>query len=320
MLSALCIRRPVMTILVMVSFVIAGLFGYKQLPVAAVPRVDFPTIQVTAQLPGASPETMASSVASILERQFSTIAGVTTMTSTSSLGNTSIVAAVRPQPRHRRRGARRAVGDLLGAAPPAARDADAAQLPQGQPGRLADHVPGAELDAGAAVRHRRLRQSRDPAAHLDPAGRRAGADLRHPEICRARARRPRPARRARADAARSCRPPSSTPTRTKPVGAIADERQNLDPRRHRADHQGGRLHAGDRDLAERRAGAHLRRRHGDRQRRERQDRELARTARAPSCSPSSASPTPTPSRWSTRSRRCCRRSRPSCRPASTSRC
>src|SRR5476649_2684863 len=90
-ISALCIRRPVMTILVMASFVIAGLFGFKQLPVAAVPRVDFPTIQVQAQLPGASPETMASSVASILERQFSNIAGVTAMTSTSSLGNTSIV-------------------------------------------------------------------------------------------------------------------------------------------------------------------------------------------------------------------------------------
>ncbi len=91
MLSALCIRRPVMTILVMLSFVIAGAFAYKELPVAAIPRVDFPTIQVTAQLPGASPETMASSIASILERQFSTIAGVTAMTSTSSLGNTNIV-------------------------------------------------------------------------------------------------------------------------------------------------------------------------------------------------------------------------------------
>ena len=90
-ISELCIRRPVMTILVMASFVIAGIFGYKNLPVAAVPRVDFPTIQVQAQLPGASPETMASSVASILERQFSNIAGVTAMTSTSSLGNTSIV-------------------------------------------------------------------------------------------------------------------------------------------------------------------------------------------------------------------------------------
>jgi hydrophobe/amphiphile efflux-1 (HAE1) family protein len=90
-MSAICIRRPVMTILVMASFIIAGIFGFKQLPVAAVPRVEFPTIQVQAQLPGASPETMAASVASILERQFSNIAGVTAMTSTSSLGNTSIV-------------------------------------------------------------------------------------------------------------------------------------------------------------------------------------------------------------------------------------
>ena len=90
-LSAVCIRRPVMTILVMASFVIAGMFGYKQLPVAAIPRVDFPTIQVSAQLPGASPETMAASVASILERQFATIAGVSSMTSTSYLGATSIV-------------------------------------------------------------------------------------------------------------------------------------------------------------------------------------------------------------------------------------
>ena len=57
-----------MTILVMASFVIAGLFGYKQLPVAAVPRVDFPTIKVSAQLPGASPDTMATSVATPLEQ------------------------------------------------------------------------------------------------------------------------------------------------------------------------------------------------------------------------------------------------------------
>jgi multidrug efflux pump subunit AcrB len=54
-MSAICIRRPVMTILVMASFIIAGIFGYKNLPIAAVPRVDFPTIQVQAQLPGASP-------------------------------------------------------------------------------------------------------------------------------------------------------------------------------------------------------------------------------------------------------------------------
>ncbi|MDB5559394.1 MAG: efflux transporter permease subunit [Enterovirga sp.] len=91
MISEICIRRPVMTILVMIAIVAAGLFGYRQLPVAAVPRVDFPTIQVSASLPGASPETMAASVASILEKQFSTISGVATMTSTSILGQTSIV-------------------------------------------------------------------------------------------------------------------------------------------------------------------------------------------------------------------------------------
>jgi hydrophobe/amphiphile efflux-1 (HAE1) family protein len=91
MLSELCIRRPVMTILLMVSFVAAGLFAYRNLPVAAVPRVDFPTINVSASLPGASPETMASSVASVLEKRFSTIADVTSMSSTSTLGNTSIV-------------------------------------------------------------------------------------------------------------------------------------------------------------------------------------------------------------------------------------
>src|SRR5262245_32944138 len=91
MISAVCIRRPVMTLLVMASFIIAGAFRYPELPVAALPPLDLPPIHVRAHLPGASPETMAASVASILERQFSTIAGVTAMTSTSSLGNTSIV-------------------------------------------------------------------------------------------------------------------------------------------------------------------------------------------------------------------------------------
>ena len=89
-LPELCIRRPVMTILLMVMFVAAGLFAYRLLPVAAVPRVDFPTISVSASLPGASPETMASSVASILERQFSTVAGLSSMSSTSRLGESSI--------------------------------------------------------------------------------------------------------------------------------------------------------------------------------------------------------------------------------------
>ena len=89
-LPELCIRRPVMTTLLMLAFVIFGLFSYRLLPVAAIPRVDFPTIVVNAQLPGASPETMASSVATPLERQFSTIAGLDSMVSSSGQGVTSI--------------------------------------------------------------------------------------------------------------------------------------------------------------------------------------------------------------------------------------
>ncbi len=84
------IRRPVMTSLVMLAILIFGIFGYRYLAVSDLPNVDFPTIQVSAGLPGASPDTMASSVATPLEKQFTTIAGLDSMTSTSSLGNTSI--------------------------------------------------------------------------------------------------------------------------------------------------------------------------------------------------------------------------------------
>jgi HAE1 family hydrophobic/amphiphilic exporter-1 len=90
MISELCIRRPVMTTLVMIAVLLTGVFGYRLLPVAALPRVDMPTIQVSASLPGASPEIMASSVATPLERQFSTIAGVNSITSISGQGSTSI--------------------------------------------------------------------------------------------------------------------------------------------------------------------------------------------------------------------------------------
>jgi len=85
-----CIGRPVMTTLLMMAFVIFGLFSYRLLPVAALPRVDFPTIVVTANLAGASPESMASSVATPLERQFSNIAGLASIVSISGQGVTSI--------------------------------------------------------------------------------------------------------------------------------------------------------------------------------------------------------------------------------------
>jgi HAE1 family hydrophobic/amphiphilic exporter-1 len=89
-LPELCIRRPVMTTLMMVSLIVTGVFGYRLLAVAALPRVDFPTINIAAQLPGASPETMAASVATPIERQLATIAGITSMTSSSAAGATSI--------------------------------------------------------------------------------------------------------------------------------------------------------------------------------------------------------------------------------------
>jgi len=88
--SRLFIQRPITTTLVMAGIVLFGIIGYRALPVSDLPNVDYPTIQVTASLLGASPETMASSVATPLERQFSTIAGLNIVSSTSTLGNTQI--------------------------------------------------------------------------------------------------------------------------------------------------------------------------------------------------------------------------------------
>jgi len=89
-MSELFIQRPITTTLIMAGIVLFGLIGYRALPVSDLPNVDYPTIQVTAELPGGSPETMASSVATPLERQFSTIAGLNVVSSTSTLGNTQI--------------------------------------------------------------------------------------------------------------------------------------------------------------------------------------------------------------------------------------
>jgi len=90
MSTDLFIRRPVMTTLLMAGLLVFGIMAYRLLPVSDLPNIDFPTIQVTASLPGASPDTMASAVATPLEKQFSTIAGIDSMTSTSALGTTQI--------------------------------------------------------------------------------------------------------------------------------------------------------------------------------------------------------------------------------------
>ena len=89
-ISAPFLRRPIATSLLAAAVLLAGAAAFVQLPVAPLPRVDFPTLAVSANLPGASPETMASAVATPLERRFGRIAGLTEMTSTSSLGSTQL--------------------------------------------------------------------------------------------------------------------------------------------------------------------------------------------------------------------------------------
>src|SRR5947207_2086986 len=89
-LSALFIKRPVTTTLIMLGVLVFGVLAYRLLPVSDLPVVDFPTISVSAGLPGASPETMASAVALPLEKQFTTISGLDSMNSTSSQGSTNI--------------------------------------------------------------------------------------------------------------------------------------------------------------------------------------------------------------------------------------
>src|SRR6202167_1034640 len=85
------IRRPIMTTLVMAAILLFGTLGYRSLAVSDLPNVDYPTIQVSANLPGANPDTMAAAVATPLEKQFTTIPGISQITSTSSLGSTTIV-------------------------------------------------------------------------------------------------------------------------------------------------------------------------------------------------------------------------------------
>ena len=89
-ISEICIRRPIATSLLMAALALVGVMAFPLLPVAPLPQVDFPTIQVSASLPGASADTMAATVASPLERRFGQISGVTQITSTSVLGSTSI--------------------------------------------------------------------------------------------------------------------------------------------------------------------------------------------------------------------------------------
>ena len=127
-IAEMFIRRPVMTTLLSLAIVFFGIMAYRLLPVSDLPNVDFPTIVVSASLPGASPDTMASSIATPLEKQFSTIAGLDSMTSTSILGGTNITLQFTLCAQYRCGRAGRAVGDRCDAGAASARDAESAVL------------------------------------------------------------------------------------------------------------------------------------------------------------------------------------------------
>ena len=162
-ITELFIRRPVMTALVMMGILLFGIAGYRSLPVSDLPNIDFPTLQVQANLPGASPETMAASVATILERQFSTVPGLDSMTSSSVRGNTSITMQF-------------VLDRNIDAASQDTQNAIAAvvrRLPlnmpaptigaKGEPGRPAHPLHGSELANHFAARGRRVRRDHDRA-------------------------------------------------------------------------------------------------------------------------------------------------------------
>ncbi len=146
------ISRPVMTTLVMLGIVLFGIAGYRALPVSDLPNVDFPTLQVYANLPGASPETMAASVATPLERQFSTIPGLDSMTSSSSRGSTNVTLQFCAGALAGCRRTRRAIGHRRRAAATTARHAQPADLPKGESGRPAHPQPFPQLPHPTALR------------------------------------------------------------------------------------------------------------------------------------------------------------------------
>lgn len=142
---ALFIYRPVATILLSVAITLCGILGFRMLPVAPLPQVDFPVIMVSASLPGASPETMASSVATPLERSLGRIAGVSEMTSSSSLGSTRIILQFDFD--RDINGAARDVpgGDQRRAKSATQRDAQPSDLSQSEPVGCANYDPHADI-------------------------------------------------------------------------------------------------------------------------------------------------------------------------------
>ena len=195
-LSALFIKRPITTTLITLGIVVFGVMSYRLLPVADLPAIDFPTISVNASLPGASPETMASAVALPLEKQFSTISGLTSMNSTNMQGTTNITLQFDLS--RNIDAAAQDVQTMIARATrqlPAA-DAVAADVLQSEPRRLSGHAARDALADASAVDGERIRRLERLAAHLHGERRRAGQCIRTAEVRRPHRRRPAKALRA----------------------------------------------------------------------------------------------------------------------------
>ncbi len=175
------ILRPVATSLLMVGMLLAGVVAYRQLPVSALPQVDYPTIQVLTFYPGASPDVMASSVTAPLERQFGQVPGLKQMTSTSSDGSSVITLQFALDLNIDV--AEQEVQAAINAARhlPAARPAEPADLQQDQSGRRADPHAGAHLEDAAAVEGGRPGRHAAGAEDLAAPGRRPGQHQRRAE-------------------------------------------------------------------------------------------------------------------------------------------
>ena len=266
-LSTPFIRRPVATTLLTFGLAAAGAVAFFKLPVSPLPQVDFPTISVQATLPGASPQDVATTVASPLERHLGQIADVTEMTSSSSVGSDAHHAAVRAEPRYRRRRARRAGRDQRGARRFADQSAIQSDLQEGQSRRRPD--PDPDLEFGHDVTRRSLRRGIDGAGAEAVAGRGHRRSRGQRQFAARGARRPdsagdlqirhRPRRRAGGAGQRQ---------RPQPEGRHRRRRAAVSDLRQRPGQQGRRLPIADRRLPQRRGGASVRCRRGHRRRRE----------------------------------------------------
>ena len=216
------IRRPVATTLLVLTILIFGIMGYFRLPVADLPTIDYPTIQVNANLPGANPDTMASSVATPLEKQFATISGITSISSRSSQGSTSISLTFDLD-----RDIDAAAQDVQttiarSLAQPAAGHADAAVVQQEQSDRHAGAVPDADLGHAAAGAGRSLRRDRRwrSACRWSPASRRSTCSARRSTRSASTSIR-RSSRRARSASTRSRRRSTARTSTGRPARSSA---------------------------------------------------------------------------------------------------